>query len=204
MANINQPLFKGIKLAPFIECPHCHALFQHGTPECKFCNTKLSTTEDVNVQIVAVNLGASYTPFVECPNCRKLVKVGIRRCRDCYEEIPEAYTISSALAIVFNTVACDVANTIASFDTFATLAVPLGLAVFLIDLFSFCSLRLFYLTLFWPVLPLLHCILWFHRFGTFPLGDDEYLSAKRRVRRTLTIWSAIASAQIIVLAIWWL
>ena len=204
MTNINQPLFKGIKLAPFIECPHCHALVQHGAPECNFCDTKLSTTEDVNVQIVAVNLGASYTPFVECPNCRKLVKVGTRRCRDCYEEIPEAYTISSALAIVFNTVACDVANSITSLDAFATLAVPIGVAVFFIDLYSFDSLRLFYLTLFWPILPLLHSILWFYRFGTFPLGDDEYLSAKRRVQRTLTIWSAIASAQIIVIAIWWL
>jgi len=204
MRSMNQPLFKGIKLAPFIECPHCHALSKHGAPECKFCNTRLSSTEDADVHILAVNLGASYTPFVECPNCRKLVKVGIRRCRDCYEEIPEAYALSSAGAIVFNTVACDVANTIASFDTFAKLAVPTGVAVFLGDLYSFGSLRLFYLTLFWPVLPLLHCILWFYRFGTFPLGDDEYLSAKRRVRGTLTIWSAIASAQIIVLGIWWL
>ena len=201
---MSQPLFKGIKLAPFIECPHCHALSQHGTPECKFCNTKLSTTEDAKVHILAVNLGARYTPFVECPNCRKLVKVGIRRCGDCYEEIPEAYALSSAVAIVFNTVACDVANTIVSFETFARLAVPIGLFCFLIDLYSFGSLRLFYLTLFWPVLPLLECILWFYRFGTFPLGDEEYLSAKRRVQRTLTIWSAIASAQIIVLGIWWL
>jgi len=198
-----KPLFKGIKLAPFIECPHCHALSKHGTPECKFCNTKLSSTEDLNVQIGAVNLGASYTPFVECPNCRKLVKVGIRRCRDCYEEIPEAYAFSSAVTIVFNTVACDVANSIAAFDRFAVLAVPLGIACFFIDLYSFGSPRLFYLTLFWPVLPLLSAILWFYRFGTFPLGDDEYLSAKRRLRRTLTLWLAITSAQIIALGIWW-
>ena len=101
-----KPLFKSIKLAPFIECPHCHALSKHGTPECKFCNTKLNSTEDLNVYVGAVNLGARYTPFVECPNCRKLVKVGIRRCRDCYEEISEAYAFSSAVTIVFNTVAC--------------------------------------------------------------------------------------------------
>jgi hypothetical protein len=199
-----QPLFKGIELAPFIECPHCHALSKHGTPECKFCNTKLSSAEDLNVHILAVNLGASYTPFVECPNCRKLVKVGIRRCRDCYEEIPEAYAFSSAAAIVFNTVACDVANSIATFDTFAVLAVPLGIACFFIDLYSFGSPRLFYLTLFWSVLPLLSAILWLYRFGTFLLGDEEYLSAKHRVRRTLRLWLAITSAQVIALGIWWL
>jgi hypothetical protein len=199
-----QPLFKGIKLAPFIECPHCHALSKPGTPECKFCNTKLSSIEDLNGVIVAENLGARYTPFVECPNCQKLVKVGIRRCRVCYEEIPEGYAFSSAATMVFNTVACDVANSIAVFDTFAALAVPLGIACYFLDLYSFGSPRLFYLTLFWPVMPLLTAILWFYRFGTFPLGDDEYLSAKRRVRRTLTLWLAFTSAQLIALGIWWL
>lgn len=199
-----QPLFKPIKLAPFIECPHCHALSKHGTPECQFCNTKLNTTEDLTVHILAVNLGARYTPFVECPNCRKLIKVGIKRCGDCYEEIPEEYAFSSAVTVVFNTVACDVANSIASFDTFAVLAVIIGIVCFLIDLYSFGSLGIFYLTLFWPVLPLLSTILWFYRFGTFPLGDEEYLRAKRRVQRTLTIWLAITSAQIIALGIWWI
>lgn len=200
---MSQPLFKGIKLAPFIECPHCHALSKHGTPECKFCSTKLSSTEDLKVHIVAVNLGARYTPFIECPNCRKLVKVEVRRCRDCYEEIPEAYALSSAATIVFNTVACDVANSIAASDTFAGLAVPLFIALFVSDLYLFGSPRISYLTLFWPVLPLLNAILWFYRFGTFPLRDEEYLSAKRRVRRTLTLWLAITSAQIIALGIWW-
>ena len=199
-----QPLFKGIELAPFIECPHCHALSKHGTPECKFCNTELSSTEDLNLFIVAVNLGARYTPYVECPNCRKLVAVGVKRCRDCYEEIPEAYALSSAATVVFNTVACDVANSIAASDTFAGLAVPLGIACFFIDLYSFGSPVLFYLTLFWPVLPILTAILWFYRFGSFLLGDDEYLSARRRVRRSLTLWLAIASAQIIALGIWWI
>ena len=103
--------------------------------------------------------------------------------------------------MVFNTVACDVANSIAAFDTFAVLIVPIGLACYFVDLYSFGSPRLFYLTLFWPVVPLLSAILWFYRFGTFPLGDDEYLSAKRRVRRTLTLWLAITSAQIIALGI---
>jgi hypothetical protein len=198
-----KPLFKGIKLAPFIECPHCHALSKHGTAECKFCNTKLSSTEGLNVHIVAVNLGARYTPFIECPNCRKLMKVGIRRCRDCYEEIPEAYALSSAATIVFNTVACDVANSIAASDTFAVLVVPLFIALYFSDLYLSGSPAISYLALLWPVLPLVNALLWFYRFGTFPLGDEEYLSAKRRVRRTLVLWLTITLAQIIALGIWW-
>ena len=197
------PLIKGINLAPFIECPHCHAISEHGTPECKFCNTNLSSVQDLNVHIVAVNLGARYTPFVECPNCEKLVQVGVRRCRDCYEEIPEEYAFSSAANVVFNTVACDVANSIATFNSFAVLAVPMGIGFYFFDLYSFGSPLLFYLTLFWPMMPVLFAILWFYRFGTFPLGDDEYLTAKRRVWRTLTLWLAIAAVQIIALGIWW-
>lgn len=195
------PLIKGIKPALFIECPHCHALSEYGTPECKFCNTNLSSIQDLNVQIVAVNLGASYTPFIECPNCERLVKVGTTRCSDCYEEISEEYALSSAASVVINTVACDVANSIASFNQFAFLAVPLGIGIYFLDLYSFGSPRLFYLTLFWPVLPLLGATLWFYRFGTFPLGDDEYRSAKGRVWRTLILWLAIAAIQIIAILI---
>jgi len=198
-----QRLFKRIELAPFVECPHCHALSKHGTPECRLCNTKLNPTENLNVHIVAVNLGARYTPFIECPNCRRLMKIEVRRCRDCYEEIPEAYALSSAVTVVFNTVACDVANSLSSLDTFAVLAVPIGIALFFFDLYSSGSPRLFYLTLLWPILPLLSVIAWFYRFGTFPLGDEEYLSAKRHMRRSLTLWLAFIAAQIITLAIWW-
>lgn len=198
------PLFKGIKLEPFIECSHCHAFSKPGTPECKFCNTKLVLGEDVKVHIVAVNLGARYTPFVECPNCKKLVKVGTKRCRECYEEIPEPYAMSSAATVVFNTVACDVANSIAVYDPFAMLVIVLGIVIYLYDLYAAGSLGLFFLSLLWPATPLLLIILWFYRFGNFPLGDEEYLSAKRRMRRMLTVWLAIASAQIIAIGIWWL
>jgi hypothetical protein len=199
-----RPLFKGIKLEPFIECSHCHAFSKPGTPECEFCNTKLGSGEDFKVHIVAVNLGARYTPFVECPNCKKLVKVGIRRCRECYEEIPEPYAMSSAAMVVFNTVACDVANSIAAFNPFAVLVIILGIAIYLYDVYSIGSLGLFYLSLLWPATPLVMTILWFYRFGSFPLGDDEYLAAKRRMRRMLTVWLAIVSAQIIAIGIRWL
>ena len=199
-----KPLLKGIKVEPFVECSHCHAISKHGTPICKLCNTELGTRQDLNVHIVAVNLGARYTPFIECPNCKRLVKVGTKRCGDCYEEIAEAYALSSAVTVVFNTVACDVANSIASLNAFAVLAVLLGIFLYVSDLYISGSPRIFYLTLWWPMIPLLSAVLWLNRFGSFPLGDDEYLSAKRQLRRTLTLWLAILSAQIVAVGIWWL
>lgn len=198
-----RPLFKGIKLAPFIECPHCHALSKAGTAECKLCNTKLSSGEDSKIHIVAINLGARYTPFVECPNCKKLAKVGTKRCRECYEEIPEPYAMSSAVTVVFNTVACDVASSLEIYDKFAVFVVLLGVILYYFDLTSFGSPALSYLMLLIIVQPLLFVILWFYRFGTFPLGDAEYLSAKRHMRRLLTVWLAIAAAYIIAIGIWW-
>lgn len=197
------PLFKRIKLAPYIECSHCHALSPLGTPECKLCNTKLASSGDSKIHIGVVNLGARYTPFIECPNCKKLVRVGTKRCRECYEEIPESYALSSAATVVFNTVACDVANSIAIFDKVAVFVVPLGVLIYIFDLNSFGAPALSYLMPIVLVQPLLMVILWFYRFGSFSLGDAEYLSAKRRMRWTLTLWLAIASAYIIAIVIWW-
>jgi hypothetical protein len=161
-------------------------------------------TEGAPVFIVALNLGARYTPFVECPNCEKLVRVGVNRCPDCYENIPEAYALNSAAAVVANTVACDVANSIKSFDSFAGLAVILAIAIYIGEVYVFGSLKLFYFCVFWSVVPLMSILLWFYRFGNFALGDDEFLRSRKDMRRSLGIWMGITSAEIIALAIRWL
>jgi len=198
-----KPLFKGLKIAPFVECSNCRALSELGTQQCKNCGTEIISTGDPQVYLVVLNLGARYTPFVECPNCRKLVRVGVKRCADCYEEVSEDYAVNSAVAIVANTVACDVANSIRGYDSFAVLAVIGSIAIYLLDLYISGSPAFFYFVLFWSVMPLMTTLLWFYRFGRFRLGDAEYLDAKRHMRRTLTIWLAITSAQIVALGTWW-
>jgi RNA polymerase subunit RPABC4/transcription elongation factor Spt4 len=199
-----KPLFKGLKLAPFVECANCHALSEHGTKQCKSCGAEMISTGNSRIFIVALNLGARYTPFVECPNCQKLVRVGVNRCPDCYENIPEGYALNSAAAIVANTVACDVANSIKAFDSFAVLAAIGSVPIYFLDLYVSGSPKLFYLVILWSVMPLMTTLLWLYRFGNFKLGDDEYLRAKRGVRRSLTLWLALTSAQIIALGTWWL
>lgn len=199
-----KPLLKGLKLSVFVKCPNCKALSRHGTTQCKLCEAKLESTEDSPGEIVIENLGASYTPFIECPNCRKFSKVGTKRCPDCYEEINEDYALNSATMIVVNTVACDVANFIRSFNPFAVITVILGAGIYVSDLWISGAPRLFYATLLWLLMPLSTTLLWFYRFGKFQFGDEEFQAAQRHMHRSLTIWLAILAAQIIALGIWWL
>lgn len=120
------PLVKGLKVAPFVECPNCHILLPLSAKNCSGCSEEIKSGEDQIIYFVALNTGATYqpfTPFVECPNCRKLLRVGIERCPDCYEEVTKEYALGSAAAVVVNTVACDIANTIRGFQAFAVLAV---------------------------------------------------------------------------------
>ena len=197
-----KPLLKGLKVAPFVQCSGCKALVELGTTSCKLCDTALEPVEGKPITLVAVNLGSHYTPFIECPNCTKLVEVGVKRCKTCYEEIAEDYAVRSAVAVVFNTVACDVANSMIS-DSFPLLAVVISTFVYISDVYVYEAPRLFYFCLFWPLLPITLILLWFFRFGTFLLGDAEYEVAKRRLSRKLTVWLAILSAQIIAVGTWW-
>lgn len=199
-----KPLLKGLRIAPFVECPTCHMLFEYGTELCSSCCTELKSNGDTHVCFVVLNMGATYTPFVECPNCRKLLKVGVRRCPDCYEEVTEQYGLNSATVVIMNTVACDIANSIRGLDVFAVIAIIGSVLIFWIDLYISGSPTLFYLIVLWPMIPLVIILLWFYRFGRFALGDEEYTSARRGLSRMLVLWLAILIAQLMALIIWWL
>ncbi len=175
-------------------------LSEYGAKKCLGCSEEMNLKEDSSVHFVVLNTGATYkpfTPFVECPNCGKLLKVGLRRCPDCYEEVTEEYAFSSAAAVVISTIACDLANSIRSFDAFAVLAVIGSVLIYVFERYTRDSPRLSYLILIWPITPLLATVLWSYRFGRFSFGDDEFLSSRRRMIRTLTLWLAILAAQLI-------
>jgi len=168
------------------------------------CARRSSSRPDSPGEIVIENLGASYTPFIECPNCRKFSKVGTKRCPECYEEIDENYALSSATTIVVNTLACDVANFIRSYNPFAVISLILGAGIYVSDLWISGAPRMFYATLLWPIVPVTTTSLWFYRFGKFQYGDEEFQVARHHMHRSLTIWLAILAAQIIALGISWL
>ena len=199
------PLIKGLEVAPFWECPRCHALTRVGVGKCSGCAEEMSAKEDPNVSFLILNTGAQYksfTPFVQCPNCRKLLRVGVSRCPDCYEEVPEEYAFGSAVAVVVNTVACETANSIRSFDAFAVLAVIGSVGVYVTDVYAAGSPTYSYFLLVWSAIPLSATLLWFFRFGRFD-GDDEYLAAKHALTRSLLLWLGIMAAQFIAFAVWW-
>ena len=196
-----KPLIKGLKLTPFVECPECHILTEYRKEKCLSCSAELGSHQDRTVHIVMLNMGARYTPFVECPNCLKLVRIGIRRCPDCYEEISENYALASAVTVVTNTIACDVAASIRSIDAFAVIAVILSALFFIFEAYGSDSPGFIWLILFWPVQSLVMILLWFYRFGKFALGDKEYLQARQRMKASLVLWLAILAAQLLALAV---
>jgi hypothetical protein len=149
-------------------------------------------------------MGAKYMPFVECPNCLKLVKVGIRRCADCYEEIPANYALASALTVVTNTVACDVAAALSSFDAFAVIAIMVSVLFWLYEWHFSGPPGFLFFILIWPIQSLVLILLWFYRFGRLGLGDEDYLQARRRLKGSLMLWLAILAVQSLAIAVLYL
>jgi len=124
------------------------------------------------------------------------MKVGIRRCPVCYEEVTEDYALTSAMVIVMNTIACDLANSIRAFNFFAVIAV-------IISVFTYVAFpALIFFGLIYTIIPLFCVLLWFYRFGSFGVGDEDYLNSKRAMKRTLLLWLAVLASQLIALAVW--
>jgi RNA polymerase subunit RPABC4/transcription elongation factor Spt4 len=195
-----EPLLKGPRIAPLVECPRCHYLSDYSSPTCLGCGNELRLTDDSVVHIVVQNTGAHYTPFFECPNCERLLRVGVSRCPDCYEEITEEYALSSAVAVVVNTIACDRANSIRSTERFAIIVALMALFIFVVD-YTSAKPRLSYLVFLSPIVPLIVSVLWLYHFGDFMLGDDEYVKARRGVIRTFMLWGLILGAQLVAILI---
>jgi hypothetical protein len=109
----------------------------------------------------------------------------------------------SAIVVQHNTQACSVANSISGFDAFVPLALGGSMVIFVIDFYGSGSPTLFPLILIWPTVPLIVIAVWFFRFGRFRIGDDEFLKARREMRKSLLLWLAILVVQAVTLAVWW-
>jgi RNA polymerase subunit RPABC4/transcription elongation factor Spt4 len=144
------------------------------------------------------------TPFVECPNCRQLLEYGAESCPRCREEISSEYGLVSAIVVHHNTQACSLANSISGGDSFFPLALIGSGLIFAIDFYVSKSPALIWLTALWSAIPLLVIVVWFIRFGRFSIGDEEYLKARREMRKSLSLWLALSVVQLLVAVVWWL
>ena len=142
-------------------------------------------------------------PFVECPNCRQLLEYGAPNCPRCLEEIKPDYALLSAIIVHHNTQAISVAKTISSFDAFIPLALIGSVFIFVIDWYAFGGPGNFFAIFLWSGIPLLAILVWFARFGRFKIGDEEYMQAKREMRRSFCFWLAFLIVQILCVAVWW-
>lgn len=140
-------------------------------------------------------------PFVECPHCRELIGLEVSFCPHCREEIDSDYAIASAVLVCHNTQACSVANTITTLDAFIPLALVGTFAIYFIDWYSTGRPRISTGLLFWPLIPLLAIIHWYFRYGRFQVGDDEYIKARREMRRSFTFWLVFLIVDVLLLVV---
>jgi hypothetical protein len=129
---------------------------------------------------------------LEAPNCPR-----------CREEINPEYALVSAVLVHHNTQACSMANTISSFDAFIPLALVIGIGVCALDWYVSERPRIPLLFLTWPMMPLLAIVVWYFRFGRFKIGDDEYLRARKEMKRSFFFWLVFLIVQLLLIAVVW-
>ena len=145
--------------------------------------------------------GPAVHPFVECPNCHELLELGAKLCPRCREEISEDYAVISAAIVHYNTQAVSVANTITTLDAFIPLALIGTILIFFIDWLESGPPRISTALLFWPAIPLVVIIIWHLRFGRFQIGDEEYLRARREMRRSFAFWLAFFIVDVLLIIV---
>ena len=145
--------------------------------------------------------GPAVHPFVECPNCRELLEFDAEFCPRCREEISPEYALLSAAVVHYNTQAVSLANTITTFDAFIPLALIGTVTVYVIDWLTSNQPRISTGLLFWPAMPLVVIVIWFLRFGRFQIGDEEYVQARREMRRSFAFWLAFLIVDVLLIIV---
>jgi len=137
------------------------------------------------------------TPFIDCPSCRRLIGCNSAFCPHCREEIDPRHAKISKLLVVYQTAAVSSANTIKS----AELGAAIVMAASLIGFWIVPSILI--VNLLTPLISIAAVGVWFYRFGRFRLDDDEYRSAWRDMRKSLTIWLVLICVQILAVIYVW-
>ena len=134
-------------------------------------------------------------PFVKCPSCQRLITPGVEFCPHCREPINEEYARVSAAIVVFNTAACSSANTIKTAEYAA-------IVVFVATLLGILLVApgLAVVNVINSVVSIAAILLWFRRFGRFKFGDADYHKAKRDMRISLILWTALIIVQALAIA----
>jgi hypothetical protein len=141
-------------------------------------------------------------PFVQCPNCGRTLRPGVESCPECSQVITAEYARSNVVAVMLRSQACDMKNEVTTFD-------PAAVILFILTAVAFAWVASGReLSLSFPVLVLISAVLllsvlvWFYRYGRLADDDDEYLRAKREMKRRLTLWLTLLAVQLITTAFW--
>lgn len=185
-------------------CPKCNLLVKVGVEACPNCRAALPRTRPDEEILIGVPGDDSPpyerpTPFIECPNCRKLLALGTQLCPECREEIDPGYAVSNAAAFVLTTKAVSAADVVEGTRLIAFFVALVSVTAFFLDVYSFGRPFLFILTLVPSAAFALRALGWMRRYGWLPLQNEDFLSARRKVKPTLFVWLGLLAAQVLVL-----
>lgn len=136
--------------------------------------------------------------FSSCPTCQGLIPIKFkdgdlcldeRKCPHCGIEIYESEIIEAAGKNIVLTQAVSSANKIASFDLAVLPFLAVSLLVFLFNKVFLTALFAVLTIAVWTI-PLIFCIKWFCKHGSWLLNDEDYLTAKNEMKKSGLLWLA--------------
>ena len=187
-----------------VECLQCHRISLPGASECPHCKASLARNSVVR-RIKLQNPDDMVHASVSCPGCGRLLKMGTETCPECGTYIWREYAARSVKANVTVAQAYNSAQRIEGFKPgfWLMLAFSAGTHVYLyaFGLMTFRWLLLVPLAI--STLSLLEIMRWFRRFGGFESDDENFATARHKVKSALRLLLFIIAAQVIDLIVVW-
>jgi len=193
-------MFKRIFGMRVVECLQCHRITLPGASECPHCKASLARNSVVR-RIKLQNPDEMVHASVSCPGCSRLLKMGTETCPECGTFIGREHAARSIKANVTIAQAYVSAQRIEGFKPafWIMLALSAGIHAFGSMFFRWFLL----LPLACTTLCLLEIIRWFRRFGGYGSDDENFATARHKVKSTLRLLLVIIAAQVIDLIVLW-
>lgn len=192
----------------FAECTQCHVCSSPKLRQCPNCKASFPqnyiirkwTASDIPEDMVEV--------FVTCPGCRRSLKPKTEKCPECGATIRREYAGQSIKENIKIGQAYVNAQKIETTNPAVIISLVLCVSItayaYFLDLPAAGWFLLVPFTMSAAILLLIRQ--WFRWFGSYRSDDQDFVTARRKVKRTLRRWVAVFAAElsIAILLLAWL